>query len=331
MANVLLTDLCTRRCPYCFATKKLGDGSSPRLIDLRTLIEIADFLQRTGPMTIQLLGGEPTTHPDFALFLDYLLGRGFKIRVFTNAMIRARNLADIGEVIERHKAPPTRIRFIVNVNEPHLRSRSEWQLQTRAFRQLGEYAALSYNIHRADGDLDFLADIIERYGIQRYIRFGIAAPVRGEESSYLRVSDYRQAIDGLIDFARRRCLEAGIAGGLDCGFPLCFFDDEALGLLFRSGFRIKFKCGPAIDIDASKKAWHCFPLADLSTVELTDFPNVRALTEYFRQAFEPQRRRGGILPECQTCVYKARGICDGGCLAHFIDRSGDGESAPREP
>ena len=63
MPNISLSSRCNLHCPYCFAHETMGAGSGD--ITLENFDAALEFLTRTGPVNIGLIGGEPTLHPHF--------------------------------------------------------------------------------------------------------------------------------------------------------------------------------------------------------------------------------------------------------------------------
>ena len=93
------------------------------LPDLETCI---DFLTRSGSTDLKLLGGEPTTHPEFPRFVEAGLRRGLTVTVFTNGLWSAKVRAFVEQC-----ADPA-FQFLFNVNEPGLQSPQETASQARA-------------------------------------------------------------------------------------------------------------------------------------------------------------------------------------------------------
>ena len=69
MANLLITTDCQRNCTYCFAK---GDRNKRMLIGWDNFLTAIDFIA-TGPKALNILGGEPTLHPEFDHILAYLI------------------------------------------------------------------------------------------------------------------------------------------------------------------------------------------------------------------------------------------------------------------
>ncbi len=71
MPNIIFNSYCNRNCIYCFAKKK-NEGSYKQL-SLDNLVIICDFLEKSNIKNVTVLGGEPTLHPEFTLFLQYII------------------------------------------------------------------------------------------------------------------------------------------------------------------------------------------------------------------------------------------------------------------
>ena len=62
MANIMLTDSCNLRCPYCFANEFVGGGKNE--ISEEAFEKAARFILGDGKQSfVGLIGGEPLTHP----------------------------------------------------------------------------------------------------------------------------------------------------------------------------------------------------------------------------------------------------------------------------
>ena len=121
-------------------------------------------------------------------------------------------------------------------------------------------------------------NLILKHGLRRDIRLGIAAPLAEQASEFIPVSDYAQATPLIVALAER-CDAHDIHIGFDCGFTLCMFTPEQLGLLQTWGADFKAICGPVVDVGIDLTAWACFPLATLSkSVSIDQFRDSRELS-----------------------------------------------------
>jgi len=320
MPNVLFTQSCTRSCPYCFAKKHI-DGSVPSdIISWENLIYLADFFLISGHKRFQILGGEPTLHPELNDMITYLLERGFGINVFTNGIMSDKKLNEAARIFK--DIPNDKLSFTLNINEPKStpQSLSEAESVKRFLSHFGYRTTPGFNIYKLDFDLTFIFQLINEYGLSRTIRLGLAHPIAGKKNKFIQIKDIKRIIDRLFTFIpvmdRLR-----IKPGLDCGFPLCQFDDEQLGWIYRNtGGHYDFGCAPVIDIGPDMTIWPCFPLSDFHKKSIFDFNNINEIVDFYESIHRKVRiETGGIYEECDHCDYREEGICKGGCLAHNLN------------
>ncbi len=331
MANLLLTQRCVRSCPYCFAGRHMAESPREGTLSWEDLVHVADLCRASGDSRMQLLGGEPTLHPDFPEMVLYLLERGFQVIVFTSgvmseeALLRAEGLfAGI---------PPERLGFLANLNDPALTPcpPAETAAVARFLAAFGERVRPGFNIHRLDFSLDFLLDLINRFGLQRSIRLGLSHPIFGRGNAFIAPKDMAQVVERVFSFAAK--MEAcRVVPGFDCGFPLCAFRDQHLAWLQRMGAGPQvFGCGPVVDIGPDLSVWPCFPLSSFRKRSLLEFDDLRQAHAHYQQVHEKVRvEAGGIFPACDACPSRERGACAGGCIAHLL-RAFAGEPRLRLP
>lgn len=320
MPNVLFTQSCTRSCPYCFA-KKHFDGSVPTdIISWENLIYLADFYTLSDHKQFQILGGEPTLHPDFNDMISYLLERGFGVNVFTNGIMSDEKLAEAAMIFK--DIPVEKLSFTLNLNEPKStpQSLAETESIKRFLGHFGYRITPGFNIYKLDFDLSFIFQLINEYGLNRTVRIGLAHPIAGKKNKFIPIKDIKKIIDRLFTYlpAMERLR---IKPGLDCGFPLCQFDDEQLGWLYRNtGGQYDFGCAPVIDIGPDLSIWPCFPLSSFHKKSIYDFNNINEIFKLYDSIHEKVRiETGGIYEECDHCQYREEGLCKGGCLAHNLN------------
>jgi organic radical activating enzyme len=321
--NVLLTNHCNRRCPYCFAQERIAHtaaagrrAAAPPFIAPADFRRVVAFATRSRLRSLGILGGEPSLHPRFAELVGAALDAGLEARVFTNGLWRPSQLEAVAKVAAGARG---RLHVVLNVNEPALTPPRHRAAQERLLERLSRWASLSFNVYRAGCDPAFLVDLILRHRTRRNIRLGLAQPLAAQRSQHLEVGDYPLVAPAIVDLARR-CSEHDVRLGFDCGFTLCMFTPEQLGELVLAGCRIKASCVPALDIGTDLSAWACFPLSALaSEVKLTDFDDVEGLHDHFRKRYA-RLYAAGALPACVGCPQRRRRQCAGGCAAHAYRR-----------
>jgi radical SAM protein with 4Fe4S-binding SPASM domain len=321
MPNILLTQRCVRSCPYCFAQRHMSKSAPEDVLSWENLIYLADFLEASGERRFSILGGEPSLHPDFNNILLYLLARNFDINVFTSGIMADRTLEEAAFLFK--DVPLEKLTFTCNLNDPQKTPTplAELEAVRRFLRVFGERIVPGFNIYRVDFELDFLLHYFNEFGLRKNIRLGIAHPIVGKKNLCIAIDDMEAIIDHLFSytplFERLR-----VKPGLDCGFPLCRFNDNQLGWLYRyTGGRSEFGCGPTIDIGPDMTVWSCFPLSSIQKKSIFEFNSLREIHECYAKLHEIIRvETGGIFEECDNCNFREEQICHGGCLAHCLSK-----------
>jgi len=222
MANLLLTSVCNRRCPYCFAQPAMAGANPAQRLSLPDLVQVADVLVASRAGRIGVLGGEPTMHPDFVDIVLYLMDRRLKVTVFTNGLTNRATLARIAAI-----PPSLPVSFVVNVNHPDISTPAEQAQQRTFLATLGNRCEISLNLYRVDRDPCFVADLGAECGTSGKIRLGLAQPSTEPRAEFLARDQYAAAAAQVV-----RLVEAAFDRGgsvhFDCGFALCSFTDEQL-------------------------------------------------------------------------------------------------------
>jgi radical SAM protein with 4Fe4S-binding SPASM domain len=281
------------------------------------MIYIADFLLDSSIKGISLLGGEPTLHPDFSDFVLYLVARGFSVHVFTSGIMSDGTFASIQQKLSH--VSRERLSFICNLNDPRQSPANEVVAVRKFLTEFAPYVTPGFNIYRPDFDLNFLFDYINRYGLERKIRLGLAHPIPGELNLCVCLEDIPKVSRRLLEYVPAFS-HYKIKPGLDCGFPFCAFSEEQIGQLFKvMEGNLKFGCGPAIDISPDMSVWSCFPLSNVRRRSLYEFNSHQEVLDYYEDLGKKIRvEAGGLFESCDDCQYRERGLCSGGCLAHIL-------------
>lgn len=317
MPNIILNQTCNRRCVYCFA----GTEKSPAPeMTLDNLTMACDFLERSFCRKINVLGGEPSLHSQFSLFMDYLFARRFAVHVFTNGVMPAEALAGLRQIIALRRLTPHRLKFVVNVNEEKYCSAGEMAAQKLTLSALNAFCSLSFNIFESSCSLDFLPELIREFNLIPELRIGMAAPVMGGGNRFLDISSFPAIAAKIVAFSHR-LQDQGVDLVLDCGFPLCLFSDAQLGKLYRHKTQLKFICRAIPDIDPELNVYHCYPLSGYYPRRLTEFRDLEEIRGYFAALLSHDQGGAGIFPACAKCVHRRRGMCAGGCRGHYISGS----------
>jgi hypothetical protein len=297
----------------------MSDSAPEDIISWEDLIYLADFMEVSGERRCSLLGGEPTLHPQFNSMVLYLLERHFDVNVFTSGIMSERTLAEAERCFK--DVPRERLSFVCNVNDPEQTPASPGEIDAvrRFLKVFGPRVVPGFNIYRLDFELDFLFQYINEFGLKREIRLGLAHPIPNQDNLHIPLADLDQVIDRLFShaaaFERLR-----LKPGLDCGFPLCRFDDSQLAWFYRqTGGKQQFGCGPVVDIGPDMMVWSCFPLSAFHSRSIFEFNSLGEVYEYYRNLHSIIRiETGGIFTACDACLSREDQLCAGGCLAHLL-------------
>jgi hypothetical protein len=212
----------------------------------------------------------------------------------------------------------------MNINEPTVQKKWETEKQTKSLQVAGNRAGVGFNIFDKNFDLSFIINLVETYDLNRTLRVGLASPIVGAKNNYATEDTLRMIGKNLCE--QIKVLEKhDILCELDCGFPLCMFEEEELGALITCTLGFQSTCGVIIDVGPDLTAYPCFPLSNLFNISIRDFNDANEISDHFEKHLAPMRRFGSM-DKCLTCKYLKRGQCCGGCLARSLSQwheSGD--------
>ena len=310
--NLILTTDCQRKCSYCFAK---DNQNNPMQFTMDNLVKTMHWLEQEKHILdrIALLGGEPTIHPQFIEFLEYLLPKKLGILVFTNAMVEDVDIYNkiVGVAVKNRVRDFPQLGFCVNINESKYRTDKEEILQTLFFKKLGKVSMLSFNIFEETFDPYFLIEKINEYSLIKSIRLGIAAPL-GNRNNYLKIESFPKISKKIVNFMKE-VAKQNIFIGFDCGFTRCMFSEEDIQDIKNLNNNITFDCGPSIDIYPNLEISSCYPMSVVLREKMENYESPTHLFSYWQSKFNNYKP---IYDKCETCNYFLDLICNGGCKAY---------------
>lgn len=320
MANIIVSTRCNRSCPYCFAQSEMAQGGQATFMSWDDLIYLADMHAASAQKSISLLGGEPTLHPDIVDLIIYLLQRDFSVTVFTNGIMSERKLTEFRHHLTKFDA--RQLSFVCNLNDPEKTpAPKEHQRKIERFLALmGPWTMPGFNIYRIDFSLDFLFDLINRFGMKRHMRLGITHPIPGRPGGFIPPEDIRIAIERFLSY-RSHFDALRVSPGIDCGFPLCKFTDDEIGWLHHFSRPVQFRCATGLDITPGMDVYYCFPLSRYERRSVFDFDSMSEMRNHFQKVADEIRQEiPGIYEECDGCRYRQEGVCSAGGLCQVLNR-----------
>ena len=313
MANLFLTNICDRGCPFCFA--KEGPWSQDYPGRPLTTAEVAEFVaipSLNGRVERGIVGGEPLQYPQLTEVIRLMWREKLTPKIFTSGSCPLPE--DLGSL--RFEG---NVHFVVNISPWDSYPVERQQCLDQFLKVFGKHVSLAYTMVDPDLDPAFLLEYIGHYHLQPFIRIGVALPIVGGTNQYVERERYRDVGLRMLDFAQK-VAQQSVSLGTDCGFVACMFTPDEIGRLLQLGADVTFCCQPVVDIGPELEAWHCLPLAKLGRVSLRGCENLeqvnaefRAMAEKLRENFGP-----GIYDRCAGCKYRERGQCVGGCLGLIV-------------
>jgi hypothetical protein len=281
-------------------------------ISMRNFKKAVNYLKRNGEKNVGIIGGEPTLHPNFLDMMEYVIGKGLQVQLFTNGIMDrecSKELAPYDSKV---------LSILLNLNDKSTYTPKQLRRIESTCKNLNEKISLGYTIYTSDFSLAFHRDMISKYDLLKQLRIGIASPIAGpEKGDFFNTSDFARLGQLIIDNVEM--LEKyNILIHFDCGFHMCLFTTEQLGILVEKSLGFRSVCDPIIDIDLNLNAHHCFPLTSLFDKPIRDYPDLNKLKQYYRKKFEGLKIFGNE-GKCLTCKYLERNQCRGWCIGRILN------------
>ncbi|HOW40248.1 MAG TPA: radical SAM protein [Bacteroidales bacterium] len=310
MANLSITNVCNRSCPYCFANDSKTELGKTFMED--NVYEAAlNYLSRSAIKQVRLLGGEPTLHPGFIKMVTKALERDFTISLFTNGLMPENVLRFL------ENAPEGKLSILLNTIHPSEGDRIGIDRQRDVMLRLGRVIILGINICSSSQKMEYLIDYVRKYNLKKEIRLGIAHTVMSKANTSLHPKEYQKTGYAIFKLKQEAARE-GISIGFDCGFVPCMFPEEYYNLLSEELKNAGTCCHPVIDLLADGSFIACYPLNNLLKIKLNDQIDSKKLSGRFEEVLRPYNETG-IYPHCSSCpLFKTR--CNGGCMSFRIQR-----------
>jgi radical SAM protein with 4Fe4S-binding SPASM domain len=313
MANISLTASCNRSCSFCFALDAMvTHAPNAKTMPLDRVESALDFLERSQIPDARLLGGEPTIHPDFCRIVDRVLGRGMRLMVFSGGLIPERALRRLAAI------PVELVTVLMNVIPPATGDPRELARQGEVFARLGRRVVAGVTIDTPAVQIQYLLDFIEQYDLARSVRLGLAHPILNGANASLHPRHYPEVGRRVTEFGLR-AKELGVRLEFDCGWVPCMFPNGALEALGKGFDEVGLRCNPILDLLPDGRVISCYPLASHAAAELKPQENAVSMRLHFMKRQEAERRFM-LYRECETCSWRARGECSGGCLSASLGR-----------
>jgi len=283
MPNILLTNFCNQKCPYCFAENEFKKKKTEMSFDNFKLV--LDFLKKSSDKNVRLMGGEPTLHSGFKEIIDFALAGGFSVQVFTNGLFSSDILNFLSEKAGK-------IKYSFNLNSPRDYSKSQWKLILNNLETLSRYnnCLIGKVIWRKNFNIDYLLRLTSKYPIKT-VMLRIANPIIGEKNRFPAQKDYPALAKNIIREIKKTDKDK-VKIGFGCGLYQKMFNKRQQDILKKHNIDLKWGCqanSGRFDIRTDLSVFRCFPLSDWQKKNLLDFKNIKEVEEYFSRLMKDRQ------------------------------------------
>ena len=324
--NIFLTDLCNRRCPFCYLNNWItNDERTAHHMTLKDLGTLIRWLNKSKINRVKLAGGEPMLHPNLLDFVKELMRKHIVIEgVLTNGLGATE--------LYREVAVITGTNWLVNVTHPETYDREEWELLNRNLELLRwrnenrsvklsgfdttslRHLCLSITFYKPDQDYGYIIDLAKKYGCP-VIRYDVSRPSSDKSNLYVDFDDLIKIKPTLMKFVRS-CVREGIKPGVDDALPFCIFTQKELMFLhlFSNFYSI---CIPHSDVFPDLTVEYCTSMRGiLPSYKIPEKTAQQMFKELFSSANNYREHR---LTRCDNCYNFTRALCQGYCLRYKSD------------
>lgn len=322
--NLYLTNLCNRRCNYCYAQDWITqDEGNCQHMSLDNLDKVIHWLKSSRITTVQLIGGEPMLHPNILDVVRKLLKNSIVVHtVLTNGLGDNELYKSIINIDTKNE-----IKWLVNVDHPSTYTKEEWDLLIRnlellkwinADKLLGHNPLdteafqlhLAITLYEPDQDYAYIIDLAKEYRVP-FIRFAASQPSSDRHNRYVDFNGLIELKPTLMRFIRD-CVREGIMMSLECLLPPCIFTGEEWRFLFLVTPNLRSICSPLIEIFPDLTVAYCFNMRKI----LPNYDLKRmSMKEIYRKNIEDSMKyRDNPMPRCKDCYYFIDRQCQGYCF-----------------
>lgn len=327
--NYIITHKCNKGCSYCFAQEKRSalykEGA-----DEMTVEQFYTFLMKDKDANVKLLGGEPTSHPQFEQFLETVLTKTNKsLNIISNFLFSEEVMEMLIKYIQLFLQNGRKITFLVNSSELDLKNRMEVfkRNYTMIYSLLYKFdieGSMNCGITlEQNKDINFYIRYIDYLllNLQKIENFRISIEFPGtvsEKKTDMYINDFEtgKKIISIVKFL----IGKNIPIHLDCViFPCMFENKEQFKYVKNFLHTTKFRCGdggcPA-DLFSNGETIYCYPLKDSTGANLNEHKHTAALRANLETQYKILESNIEKPEACKVCRYFGN-ICKGPCLGLY--------------
>lgn len=326
--NISITNVCNRRCEYCFQKGwYLSKKASPIGDDTAIEMPLNEFesLCAWSPTVkvIKLMGGEPLMHSHLPDFMAIAARYDKRVVFISNISIDERAFADLCDAFEQSGS--TVRSFLVNTDYPNSQ---ESTFKTNLRRLCRSQLGLSFsttllpdeaNTRKAIERLSELSEIYKqnRGSLNGFcVRLSPYAPNPFKPQNF-QIHDFTENIISLMTALRNKGV---MEFGFDCKVNHCELWTEFIDACRNDGIRILTeRCCPEIgmpfDVLVDHSVIWCSSANFLRLNDWRKYPDFEAARRELSNQYYEWWRKHGESEKCRTCAKHTPGYCSGMCIA----------------
>jgi hypothetical protein len=274
---------------------------SSKLMSGQEFKKVLEMMEKEPLLQANILGGEPSLHPDAIEFSRQINGTGTQVGFSTNGFWNK-------EFRKKFESVDFPLEIELTYLGKNNYEQEKVDLIYSTISQLkGHKVSLGIILCSPNDDYAEHIEICKEN--QFSLRWALLEPIQ-KTGLTLGYSGQDQ-IKSMGMLASRMIKEAnseGISTWADLTVPKCAI--ENIDLFSGKLNDIQFKCPPFFDISTDLFIWRCLPLAPQITPKLTEFRGLREAYEFVNKIKEVHQYQG-VFNECMECEY-LNSVCSGG-------------------
>ena len=322
-----LTDFCNQNCPFCFAREEMTKSVQKKL-ELEDYKKIALKAKRFGAKFLQLLGGEPTLHPQFGEILAFTMRHFILVKIFTNGIFPIKVI----EAIEKY-AP--RVNLVFNLSTPGFTFQPKIrELVLNNIDRLADNNIVTLSVidaFQTPAIIKNSLSLIPPELIKKTLmKLNFISPQAGDVNM-LKIEDFPNVGANIVKIVRY-LKKVGPPRQIRINkmFRPCMFSKSQRAFLDKEKLNFIYQNTTCHFEDIKKEGFHitsdkitfkCYPL---STVDLLNHDiksmDMKKTYDYYQQK-QHDYGHNYILPYCRQCPFFGleSGQCSGPCMAFRIN------------
>lgn len=306
--NLMLTDFCNLHCSYCFAKEAMSKTAQE--MSEENFRYCLDFFKKNGEDKVNLIGGEPTLHSQFAKFIDIIEEYKFPyVQLFTNGVFE-------DKVLKRLTKTPIELTALVNVNSPKVIGRENFEIMRHNIEKLisaKKRIVLGINIYRPDMNIEYFKRLAKDLHVKN-LRWSVAVPSKHIDDSKDFYNKYKTLVLDFLKWAYNGRMHTTC----DCNrIPMCIWEDSELRLIatYEPDMLVLKQCMPVFDVFPNLDVIRCFGTCDRYISNLKNYNSIRTMHIDFTRKVDIPAFECITDQTCMECLLYKNKECRKSCIS----------------